>query len=295
MPGMYRNRLIAQVFFFLLQNPLLKNFFTGTIYQGGLKMVCTPGLNCYSCPAAVTSCPIGALQFFLAGVRHSVGLYITGFLLSVSVVFGRYICGYICPMGLLQDLLYRAKTPKKIVRLRFARYIKYAVLIIFVLVLPLVALNELSGLGAPWFCKYICPSGTIFGAIPLLAANESLRGLAGALLLLKIAIAAGIIVASIFVYRPFCRILCPLGAFYSLFNKIAFMKMYCDEGKCTSCGNCAAACHIGINPAAQPNSPECVRCGNCIKACGAMALRGPCPSAKESKLDDIPAPSEKAN
>ena len=236
-------------------------------------MICTPGLNCYSCPAAVVSCPVGAMQLFLAGAKHSASLFVTGFLLSSGVVFGRFICGYVCPMGLLQDLLYKIKTPKLVVRLRFARYIKYAILIIFVLVLPLAALNELSGLGDPWFCKYICPSGTIFGAIPLLAANDFLRLFVGWQFILKTSLAIGLLLLGVVVFRFFCRVLCPLGAFYSLLNKVAFVKMRCEKEKCTSCGNCSEVCHIRIDPAAQPNSPECVRCGNCTAACSSKALR----------------------
>ena len=265
--------MMAQVFFFLLQNPFLGNFFRGELYQGSLKSVCTPGLNCYSCPAAAAACPIGAMQLFLAGARHSVSLYVTGFLLATGAVLGRVICGYVCPMGLVQDLLYRIKAPKLVVRLRFARYIKYAVLIIFVIALPLLAIDGLSGLGAPWFCKYICPSGTLLGAIPLLSANDFLREFTGALFVLKISLAAGIVFLAAFVFRFFCRVLCPLGALYSLFNKTAFVRMRCDKEKCISCGSCAEACHIRLDPAAQPNSFECVRCGKCIDACGAKALR----------------------
>ena len=222
------------------------------------------------------SCPIGAMQLFLAGARHSISLFITGFLLSAGVVFGRFICGYVCPMGLLQDLLYKIKTPKRVVRFKYARYVKYLVLIVFVVLLPLVIRNELSGLGEPWFCKYICPSGTIFGAIPLLTVNEFLRQAAGVLLIIKLSTAIVILILSVLIYRPFCRVLCPLGAVYALFNKIAFVKMCCDKEKCTSCGKCARACNIMLEPAQKPNSPECVRCGDCIGACETKALKTVC-------------------
>jgi polyferredoxin len=213
------------------------------------------------------------MQFFAAGAKYSISLFVSGFLLSVGVVFGRLICGYVCPMGLLQDLLYKIKTPKRVMLLRFARYLKYAVLVVFVLALPFLLRHAVSGLGEPWFCKYICPSGTIFGAIPLLAVNEFLRDFAGTLLIIKLTIAAGFLIAAVFIYRPFCRILCPLGAIYALLNKIAFVKMHCDKEKCTSCGSCAKACQIMINPVQHPNSAECVRCGDCKAACEAKALR----------------------
>jgi len=267
-----KKRLLTQIGFFLLQNPFLKNFITGQIYQGDIKVVCSPGLNCYSCPAAAVSCPIGAIQLFLAGARQSLSLYVTGFLLTTGAVFGRFICGFVCPMGLLQDLLYKIKTPKRIMRLRFLRYVKYAVLAVFVIILPLAVSNELSGLGQPWFCTYICPSGTIFGAVPLLAANDFLRRFAGALLALKLVIAAGVIVVAVFVFRIFCRVLCPLGAIYALLNRISVLHMQCDKDKCVSCGKCDKACHILIEPTKQPNAPECVRCGKCVNACDKKAL-----------------------
>ncbi|MCL2165347.1 MAG: 4Fe-4S binding protein [Oscillospiraceae bacterium] len=267
-----KNRLLAQLGFFVAQNPILNNFFTGKIYQGDFKAICSPGLNCYSCPAAVVSCPIGAAQLFFAGSRHSLSLYVTGFLLTTGVAFGRFICGFVCPMGLLQDLIYRIKTPKLILRFRFLRYLKYVVLAIFVVLLPLAAVSELSGLGAPWFCQYICPSGTIFGALPLLAVNSFLRQFLGALFMLKLSIAAVIVITAVFIYRIFCRVLCPLGAVYALLNTISIFHMRYEKDKCISCRRCSKTCRLMIDPTSQPNSPECIRCGACIGVCAQKAL-----------------------
>ncbi|MCL1877599.1 MAG: 4Fe-4S binding protein [Defluviitaleaceae bacterium] len=264
-------RLIIQIGFFLLQNPFLRNFFSGRIYQGELKRFCTPGLNCYSCPAAAFSCPIGAAQMFFAGARQTISLYVVGFLISVGVVFGKFICGYVCPFGLLQDLIYRIPTPKIITPLRFLKYVKYVVLALFVVVLPLTVRRGLTGLGLPWFCAYVCPSGTVFAALPLLAANDFLRDQIGVQFFLKITIAVVLLILSAFVLRVFCRVLCPLGAIYGWFNRIAVLRMRCDKEKCTACGQCKNACHIKIEPI--KNDPECFRCGNCIKACGEKALK----------------------
>ena len=62
-------RKIIQIAAALLMNGNLSGFLKGKIYRGPLKQVCVPGLNCYSCPAAVTACPLGALQLFLSGWR----------------------------------------------------------------------------------------------------------------------------------------------------------------------------------------------------------------------------------
>jgi polyferredoxin len=215
---------------------------------------------------------MGAAQLFFSGVRHSISLYVTGFLLTIGVIFGRFICGYVCPMGLLQDLLYRIKTPKIILRLRFLRYVKYIVLLLFVIILPMVIRHELSGLGHPWFCAYICPSGTLFGAIPLLATNDFLREFVGMQFAIKMVIAGGIIIVSVFILRIFCRVLCPLGAIYAVLNRIAIVHMQCDKNKCTSCNKCSAACHVKIEPMKHPNASECFRCGKCVSSCDQKAL-----------------------
>jgi polyferredoxin len=265
-------RLLTQFGFYLLQNPFIANYFSGKIYQGNIKLLCSPGLNCYSCPAAAVSCPIGATQYFLAGVRHRVSFYVTGFLLITGIVFGRFICAFACPMGFLQDILYMLKTPKLVRRLRLLQYVKYIVLIVFVVILPLIITNKLSGLGQPWFCKSLCPSGTIFGAIPLLLKNSFLRRFIGVQFVLKLTVAICITAAAVFVYRIFCRTLCPLGALYALFNKFSFLRLQCNREKCQSCGNCAKACQIRLYPAFQADSPECVRCGRCVNVCAHNAL-----------------------
>ena len=265
-------RLLAQFGFFLLQNPFVKNFYTGKIYQGDLKLLCTPGLNCYSCPAAAVSCPIGAAQFFFAGVKSSISLYIAGFLALSGVMFGRFICSYVCPMGLLQDLLYRIKTSKLVLRLRFLRYVKYIILLVFVILLPMLITHDLTEMGEPWFCKYICPSGTIFGAVPLLLVNDFLLQMAGSQFLMKAIVAGALLAFAVFIYRFFCRVLCPLGAIYALFNKVSLLHFHCDKEKCVSCASCSKVCHIMIEPHKEPNSPECVRCGKCLNACKSNAL-----------------------
>jgi len=277
-------RHFIQVIFFLIQNPLLKNFINGNIYQGSLKKFCTPGLNCYSCPAAITACPIGATQFFLAGYRQSISMFVTGFLIITGVVFGRFICGYLCPFGLLQDLLYKIKSVKIKTPLHFLRYIKYLILALFVIILPYFIRHNLSGIGDPWFCKYICPSGMVFGAFPLLNTNDFLHELIGMQFIIKTTIVIGVLFTTIFIFRFFCRVLCPLGAFYSFFNPISFLRICCDKKKCINCGNCAAVCNIKINPSTAPNSPECVRCNSCVSACKTNAISNQLKSLEKPKI-----------
>jgi ferredoxin-type protein NapH len=266
-------RLLGQTGAVVGMNAYVPGFINGTIFQGPTKAFCVPGLNCYSCPGALASCPIGSLQAVLASMKYSVSLYVTGLLLLFGMIAGRWICGWLCPFGWLQDLLHRIpgrklKVPQKVSWLRFA---KYAVLISLVILLPMLAVNEF-GQGDPWFCKYLCPSGTVFAGIPLTAANENLRLTLGLLFAWKMTIAGLILAASVFIYRFFCRFLCPLGAIYGLLNRISLYRMRIYKERCTSCGACKEACKIQIDPVKTPNSIECIRCGACTTACPNHAL-----------------------
>ena len=85
----------------LLTNIHIPNLFKGKIYQGNVKTMCVPGLNCYSCPAATGACPIGAFQAVVGSSKFKFTYYITGFFILLGVLLGRFICGFLCPFGLL--------------------------------------------------------------------------------------------------------------------------------------------------------------------------------------------------
>jgi len=269
-----RKKNIIQALATLATNANLKGFFEGRIYTGNTKVACVPGLNCYSCPGAVGSCPIGSLQAVIGSKKFSISYYVFGIMILIGALLGRLVCGLLCPFGFVQDLLYKIPTPKfKIPEKidRPLRYLKYAILLVFVILLPMFLTNQF-GLGAPYFCKLICPAGTLGGALPLLATNEGLRSTIGFLFFWKLSILIVIVALSIFTYRPFCKYICPLGAFYSFFNKIGFYKMEFVPDKCVNCGLCEKSCKMDINVRANPNSLECIRCGACTAACRHDAL-----------------------
>ena len=255
-------------------NAWLPGFAAGTIWKGETKYVCTPGFNCYSCPGALGACPVGALQAVIGSRKYNIAWYVIGTLLLFGLAAGRWICGWLCPFGLLQDLLHKIPGKKALVpkKLRWLKYTKYVLLAVFVILLPMLVVN-FAGLGDPWFCKYICPAGTVEGALPLLAMNESLREAAGLLFAWKALLALLILVACVFLYRFFCRFLCPLGAIYGLMNRISLHRMAVDGHRCTSCEACSRACKLDVEPYKTPNSAECIRCGDCVKACPHNALR----------------------
>ena len=161
-------RKFIQLYAALLFNANLKGFISGNIYQGKTKILCAPGINCYSCPGAVGACPLGSLQGSFSADRSTL-YYVGGILLLYSLMFGRMICGWLCPFGLIQELLYKIKVPKlkKSKATRILSYLKYVILVFFVFIVPIMYAFRDTPL--PTFCKYICPAGTLEGGIGLLA------------------------------------------------------------------------------------------------------------------------------
>ena len=256
----------------LLTNIHIPNLLKGKIYQGNVKTMCVPGLNCYSCPAATGACPIGAFQAVVGSSKFKFTYYITGFFILLCVLLGRFICGFLCPFGWFQDLLHKIPGKKlSTAKLKPLRYLKYVILVVFVILLPAFVTNSL-GMGDPFFCKYICPQGVLEGAIPLALANSGIRAALGHLFTFKFTILALFIILSILFYRPFCKWICPLGAIYSLFNKVSFLKIQVDHEKCVGCQKCSRVCKMDVNVVDTPNHPECIRCGECMKACPTDAI-----------------------
>ena len=267
-------RLWVQIVFTAVTNGYAKGFSEGSIYTGPLKSFCVPGLNCYSCPGALGSCPIGSLQAVIASRNYGFSYYLTGFFLMVGALFGRFVCGWLCPFGLFQDLLHKIPIGMKIKSVRGDRYlrlIKYGILLVFVILLPMFVL-DIVGQGEPWFCKWICPSGTLMAGWPLVLLNEGIRQSVGFLYAWKSLILIALILLSVMMYRPFCRYLCPLGAIYGFFNPVALYRYRVDREKCTGCRDCQRACKMNICVNENPNSMECIRCGECIAACKTKAI-----------------------
>lgn len=265
-------RRIIQLYFGLLLNANLKGFLSGRIYSyaAGTKFLCSPGLNCYSCPGAGTACPLGSLQnAFYAG--KSTFFYIIGIILLYGIILGRTICGWVCPFGLIQDLLHKIPTPKikKSPVTRAISWLKYVILVIFCICIPLAYVFRNTPL--PAFCKYICPAGTLEGGLILLSykVNSSLFSALGPLFTWKFLLLAGTVVSCVFLYRAFCRFLCPLGAIYGLFNRISFAGVQVEEDKCVHCGLCVKKCKMDIR---HVTDHECIQCGECIPVCPTKAI-----------------------
>ncbi len=292
-------RRIIQLYTFLLYNANSKGYINGTIYKGVSKYVCTPGMNCYSCPGAVAACPLGALQNALNASSTTTAYYMFGIIALFGLILGRTICGFFCPIGLGQELLHKIKTPKlgKSNYTRVLSYFKYLLLVTLVVGLPIM--YSLQGAAVPGFCKYICPAGTFEGGLGLLlnpnnqSGATNLLDMLGPIFTWKFCVLTVIVVASVFLYRPFCRFLCPLGAIYGFFNGFSLIGVKLDHNKCTDCGLCIQHCKMDVH---RVGDHECISCGECIKVCPAKAIswKGSKIFVRENDID-TPVPTEKVD
>lgn len=277
---MERTRRLVQLITALIANSRLWITPSNPIYTGPLKAICFPGLNCYSCPAAIGACPLGALQNVFATLKMNLqigkpnfGLYVLGSIGLVASLFGRMPCAWFCPFGLFQEIIYKLRIPK----LPFWRplsYGRYIFLILFVLILP-IFITDMAGYGETWFCKYICPAGTLEAGLPLLALKPELRNIVGPLFFNKVALLIFFILWSTVNLRPFCRVVCPLGLIFGMFNHISWMRLKFRHDACVECHACELVCPTGVSFADgrdDINSDKCIRCMRCYNLCPGGAV-----------------------
>ncbi len=223
---------------------------------------CVPGLNCRYCPAAVAGCPLNFLQRLFAGGFRNLPYLALGWMLLLALAFGRLICGWLCPFGLLQDLLDKIPAPKipKSAWTKRLSYLKYGILAAFIVVLPFA--YHMQGKRFLAFCHWVCPNLRFSNLLMTLASGNSIRSYM--IFHYRFAILAAIILLAVFMFRPFCRFICPLGAFYGLFNKVALFSVKVDDHKCVHCNACLHTCKMDIQ---NVGDFECISCGECKTAC----------------------------
>ncbi|MGC9366325.1 MAG: 4Fe-4S binding protein [bacterium] len=255
---------------FIIFNSYFIGFLKG-IYTGNNKRFCTPFINCHSCPSATFACPAGLIQHYLS-YHHLFKIwlipkFVIGTLVLIALIAGKAICGWICPFGTIQTLLYRLKSVKIPLSPKL-HFIKYVVFIGLVVYLPVL-------LGAPWFCK-LCPVGSLEAGVPLISfgtGSVQLREIAGNLFSIKLALLSLFLLWSVFSKRPFCRLFCPIGTIYSLFNKFSLLEVKVDDNKCIHCGKCKKLCPIENEAPLAARSVDCFLCGECVRICPTDAVK----------------------
>jgi ferredoxin-type protein NapH len=230
----------------------LNSYFTQRITKG---LPC-PALNCYACPAAAFACPIGSIQNAI-GV-HKPPFYVLGVVGLVGALVGRASCGWLCPFGWIQELVYKLPVPKLRLPNRF-NWTRYVVLAVFVAAIPFLT-------NTPWFCK-LCPAGSLEAGIPMALLSADIRKMIGVFYWLKIGILGGFVAWMSVTRRPFCRWVCPLGALWSPFNTVSAVRLQVNEGTCIQCNRCQQVCPVNIRAHENPNNSACIRCLACMREC----------------------------
>ena len=279
-------RRITQTLFVFLLNPYFFSF----------RQICFPVLNCWGCPISAFSCPIGALgQFFAHGVFPFIVL---GSILIFGVIIGRMLCGWACPFGFLQDIIYKIPS-RKVDIPALLNYGKYVILAVMVVLIPIfwgIDLTPDKTTPENFFFCNLCPGGTLEATIPLAIidanitdekADESsintpdqrFTALSGGKNILvaflkspRFWILVLLLITFIFISRPFCRVFCPIGGIFALFNKVSFYKMFLNKTKCTECEVCYKVCPTVHKMYQHPNSAECIRCLDCEEKCPTEAI-----------------------
>ena len=218
------------------------------------RYLCAPILNCHNCPAALLACPIGAMA--QASSIHVFPFVAVGVLLIGAVLAGRLLCGWVCPVGTVQELVHKARLPKFKIPKPF-RYVKFLVLGLLVIAFP-YALGEKSYGTWAYVCTY-CPASTMFWGLPRVLLGMQWPSVV-ALIVLGVTL-----IAMLFTFRPICSVLCPIGAIYSLANRISLFSIKIDKEKCTGCEKCVRSCPSGIGPLENPREGECFYCLECLE------------------------------
>jgi polyferredoxin len=226
--------------------------------------VCGPVFHCYGCPMAAFACPIGVLANFSSW--HVISFAPIGMFLVIGAIFGSFVCGWACPFGFLQDLLHKIPTPK----FRLPSWL--SAFRYFTLVGLVFAVSYFYGQQHDlFFCK-LCPAGALEGAVPSVIqsawnGNDIVWPSA-----IKISILLVVIGVSLFTWRPWCMLLCPLGAIYSLFDPISVFFLRFRKTQCIECVNCRGKCRDQAESEYTVDGLRCVRCLDCSN-CRAISLQ----------------------
>lgn len=228
-----------------------------------MHSLCSPVFHCYSCPLATFACPIGILANF--GAVHMIPYVALGTLFIVGALVGSTICGWVCPFGLVQDLLAKIPTPKWQIP-SWMGYFRYVVLLGLVGIIP-----YLYGEGhALFFCR-LCPAGALEAAIP----NTAGLAIAGKTIVwpsaVKLTILVAFLGAALFTWRPWCTVFCPLGAIYGLFNSVSLFFVRYDPEECNDCDRCRKLCRYRGPDERRGTTQRCIRCMDCMQ-CNALGV-----------------------
>jgi len=230
----------------------------------------------------------GGLPWFQA-VPASLRWWGGGILLAASAILaGRVYCSVLCPLGTLQELIWRSgRRPRSYVRPSVLRYWILGGVLLSAGVgymLPLAGFDPYAAFGRG-ITHLLRP--IVLGGNNLLATALEERGtysllhrIAQPSLLPELVLGTALFFTllafwAFFRGRPFCDAICPVGTFLGLFSAAPLASIRYEGEKCVSCGMCETVCPEGCISAAERRieTDRCVLCLRCLEKCPAGALR----------------------
>jgi polyferredoxin len=199
---------------------------------------------------------------------QTVPFLLIGVLVLAGALVGSLVCGWACPFGFLQDLLGRVRSRKWLIPAWLGN-LRFAVLVGMVLFLPWY----LGTRGIPYedqavsICR-LCPAGALEAGV-YYSVSSVVAGTGWVMSWYKVLILVVFLAAAVMIQRPWCRVLCPLGGFLSLFNRFSLFHLRFNPRNCVQCNLCRSRCAIGVKVDQRVNTRECIRCLECT-TCGAL-------------------------
>lgn len=209
-----------------------------------------------ACPCMISGFENSVLALFGANIKWTSLLWFL-VLIPATYLFGKVWCGWLCHLGALQEFLYKSPKLKWLMTLRAQRTLKiiqYSVFIIWII--------QMLFTGTNLFCKY----DPFKSAFNLIAADVTGYVLLGILL-----------VSSVLIYRPFCRMICPVGLVLGWIILLPGARRLHKNKQCIDCTSCSKECKqkamINENKKTVLREQDCIMCGECISSCHKDALK----------------------
>jgi ferredoxin len=253
----------------------------------------------------VPLCSVGSLARCLSWNWEGliIPVAVLGMLFLVGAFVGRGMCGWVCPIGFLQDIITKVRTKLRLGSREISQknherltVAKYAILFLLLLIALSIGLSTLahSEAAEAYQSQYSEFPLIAQGATPCEACPAPILGyfmpddfivhsLDGSFVLtseaaLRLFVFVGFIGGAVFMGRFYCRYFCPSGAMISFFNKGSMLSLFKDQDKCTKCNYCVTACPMRIQRLKDEDvdyeirDRECIFCLDCIDACPEKAL-----------------------
>jgi ferredoxin-type protein NapH len=232
--------------------------------------LCLPILHCEACTLSWFLCPIGGMLSSSVAF-HEWPILTLAIIAGGGLLVGRVFCGWVCPTGLVQDLLYKIPAPK-IELPPVLNVAKYGFLLVTVVAVAYFVGKDTRA----FFCNF-CPTATAEVVLPQMIADHDYA--LDAWRLVRFAVLAATVMLAIGHPRSFCKIVCPVGALVALTNKFSLFALRLDAAKCIHCQKCDRACPTGVpversseTGRAISRHPECVECLTCESVCPTRAI-----------------------